>query len=811
MVPVSYGDQIDDKATEILKYLNAPKYLIENSNLLYNEYVRHEDSLLFDKELYDELFFGQEDCYIDVISAKDIANQTPNPTLTDHYSTNTDLTSPTNSAMDYLLNNDLQSLCECDICEPEEETKSAEKLLNDRRNKLKAKYLNYGRDNCKWQTTKMHIASILAWNNEPHLMQMLRYCFRCRKMETSNVSFNVQSLLAGLRNHFNKPGTYEEVCRQFLINCSENNYIEIMQFSNDYYINPDLCDSFGNTGMMFAAARDCIKTLEILLSLGGNVDSLNDEGLTPLAMCLLRYIAVLSEVNNWEKAFVGGNFKMNHDEMNFVENWSPNFSLINLINCTKHFNVNYDIEEEDVLKEEYLADLTKELRTEQGKQAESTIEDVQIEKPQDYLFDFDCLRMNLSPKKIGKDMKNRRNKKIRKDKNTQKNKKTRNVKKNQEDKKQKRKDKSSKKTNKIEKVNKNKVQLINEEEDLKDRSKDVEISEDELKRIKLLQAIEHTINTLLRFGADPNIGEVPLPPLLLSIFTKKLDIIAGIIKNKAAINITTLEDNLTALHVLASLKPPKQEYVDIMRLLLENNANPNYRCSDFHWHEEKVIILNVKPENNRKNVSEKSSKATTNANPTSADVEILSSKRVLLSQPSITTMSFENLSGPASKSPLHIICIRYDYILDSDNFLNQMANLLLHYGADVNAYYLGHIPLTLAMLRGNVKLMETLLMNGANPNIKLDHNMGVPSTVLVLKRYEKLLPTEICETIYEVLYKYHVNPLKTLTNKDNAIEFMIKEHEVLKDKLANTTKGKKDKSGKKKQKKQKKVKKGERL
>lgn len=809
LVPVCCGNKMDGKCTEILKHLHAPKQLIDNSNVLYNEYVRNENSLLFDKELYDELFFGLEDRYIDVISEQEtIENLSPNPTLTEYNSTNVNLTTP-NTETDYLLNNIEEEVCECEICEPEEETdKTAEELLNERRDKLKRKYLNFVRDlRCKWKTTKMRINSVLAWNNENHLIEMLRYCFRFRKMETNNVSFNVQSLLTGYRNHFNKPGKYEEICRQFLINCSENNYIEIMQFSNDFYINPDLCDSFGNTGMMFAAAKDSIKTLEILLNLGGKVDSLNDEGLTPLTMCLLRYIATLNDVNNWEKAFVGVNIKMDRDEMDVIENWCPNFSLINLINCKQQVKYNYDAQEieEDTLKDEYLTDLTKELRAQCGSQiltstaADECDEEInKVEKEQDYLFDFDCLKLDLFPTK-GK--KSKKSKKERK----KKEKKRKSERRKEKSKKGKEKKSKRGKKKKVEKEPKENDELKLDEEDQTDTNEDIP------KKLKILQKIENTIKTLLRFGADLNVGEVPLPPLILSIFTLNLDIIKDILKNKPTINVTTLDDNLTALHVLVSLKPPKQEYVDIIKLFLENNANPNFRCSDFHWPEEKINTFGTKPESQNKKAIKKVPGTSDSGNQINSEAS--SSRRVVLSQPSTDTDVFGRSSSPMSKCPLHIISLRYDYILDNDCYLNQMANLLLRYGANANAKYLGHTPLTLAILRGNTKLIETLLMNGANPNDKLDQNMGVPSTVLILKRYENLLPSDICEIIYEILYKYHVNPLKTFANEENAIDFMTKEHEIVIDKKE--SKKKKDKKGqknkkktKKQTKKQKKLKKG---
>lgn len=251
-----------------------------------------------------------------------------------------------------------------------------------------------------------------------------------------------------------------------------------------------------------------------------------------------------------------------------------------------------------------------------------------------------------------------------------------------------------------------------------------------------MKKIQKTIEILLQHGANPNVGEVPLPPLILSVFTKNPGIVNSLLNNEAFVNITTVDDDLTALHVLVSLKPPCQEYVDILRALLQYNANPNLRNAENHWAAEKSALL----------------------------------------------VGQKNDSNHQAKTPLHILALRYDYRLDPNGFLNQMASVLINFGGEANSEYLWHVPLTIAMLRGNLQLMETLLKSGADPNVQLGNGMGVPITVLILKRYEHVLPSEICRDVYEILYENNANPLKQV-QKDragNAVEFMIKEHEVLK-------------------------------
>lgn len=51
-----------------------------------------------------------------------------------------------------------------------------------------------------------------------------------------------------------------------------------------------------------------------------------------------------------------------------------------------------------------------------------------------------------------------------------------------------------------------------------------------------------TIYKLIEKKANPNLGTVPLPPLLLSLFCKNCDILKKIIEARADLNIRNLPD-----------------------------------------------------------------------------------------------------------------------------------------------------------------------------------------------------------------------------------------------------------------------------
>lgn len=269
-----------------------------------------------------------------------------------------------------------------------------------------------------------------------------------------------------------------------------------------------------------------------------------------------------------------------------------------------------------------------------------------------------------------------------------------------------------------------------------------------------LQVILETIKVLLSCKCDPNVSFVPMPPLILAVFTKTPILLQELLGFNANPNISTIDEELTALHVLSCLEPCIVN-VKMFEILLGYHANPNTRTSVHHWFEHNEAI-----------------------------------------QP--------NIPPKAGKSPLHILTMRYDFTNDSSGFLIDMINLLMVNGADINLFYLGHTPLTLAMLRGNIDLARQLLSLGANPNIILDHNMGVPLTVLILNRFKNIHDYSTIIDFISLLIEFHANPLNNIpfTENDtllngNAIEFMQSEF----DSLTEKEKTKKEKKGKAKNKK----------
>ncbi|XP_044758863.1 uncharacterized protein LOC123316721 [Coccinella septempunctata] len=245
---------------------------------------------------------------------------------------------------------------------------------------------------------------------------------------------------------------------------------------------------------------------------------------------------------------------------------------------------------------------------------------------------------------------------------------------------------------------------------------------------KDVAAIVRTIEILLHYGADPNIGDLPMKPVLLSIFTKNLTLVEKLLQHAANPNSSTEED-LTALHILASL-PFNSKNVQIADMFLRYSCDPNKKTSNDFWMEqnEELIGTYVSP-----------------------------------------LTDFEDYEG---KTSLQMAVMRKDF--DEDNVGHQcdLIKTLIQYGALHDHYYLGHTLLSMAVLRGNNKLIETL-HNFVELGQPLGENMGNALTVLGLYRFQSVRPFNYCKSTIDVLISLGMNPFNPVYDFANIFEFFL--------------------------------------
>ncbi|RZB40931.1 Ank 2 domain containing protein [Asbolus verrucosus] len=585
---------------------------------------------------------------------------------------------------------------------------------------------------------KIAVTHLMAWNNETIWTTMLQHCFRHRTSE-NNVSFSVSDLLSAHRNYFKTPGIYEINCRKFLGACSDGHHRNAFRYLKTYNINPDICDAKGNTGMMLAAIRDKSNVIGMLVNCGGKIDVMNDEGLTPLAMSLLKYIAFKHHVFDWEKAFLRDS-KLEFEDL--IQQWRPSDSLVSL------GGNNYVIPEPEVIAKSSsvggfgfsLNDIFREKRipTEQ-KMSEVNVKlaalDVDLNtlsipalsahKEQKYIFNTDFVKVPR-PHREQQSEKNKGKKRRKK-----------------------------KQTKEAKKRKKHKIKTSKEEADTEDE-----------KVYKKVEIIKKTIVTLLSHGSDPNIGDAPLKSLFLSIFTDDSDLMRMLLENNADPNFTTTDENLTCLHVIASLQPTI-ERVKMCKILLDFGADPNIKTNENHWRELKNEIIGD---------------------------------------------GFNEIDAiDEGKNALHLLSLREDFNGDSSSYFGEIASILVSKGCKTYDLYLGHSPLSLAVLRGNIQLIESLLKTDrVNPHQLLGNGMGNALTVVILKRFSSVLTDDNDKKkIINCLFNNGLNPLNQVGDFENSIAFIENEEALLIPKkiISKITKKKSKKAAKKLPKKSKKSKK----
>ncbi|XP_077440424.1 ankyrin repeat and MYND domain-containing protein 1-like isoform X3 [Vanacampus margaritifer] len=191
-----------------------------------------------------------------------------------------------------------------------------------------------------------------------------------------------------------------------------------------------------------------------------------------------------------------------------------------------------------------------------------------------------------------------------------------------------------------------------------------------------------TLNLLLDRGANPNTSRVPLPVIFLAILaadtkTVRKHLLCGA---QTDISLPPERKGLYPLHVAAAL--PGLEGPEITKLLLHALTDPDARACD----QDDIY----EPDKG----------------------------------PTITRKSWRISDKPRPKeggrTALHIACQRdSDYCNAS-----KVVSLLLSYKASTDLLWSGHSPLSLAIASGNNTAVEELLKGGVDPNLPLGRGVG---------------------------------------------------------------------------------------
>ncbi|XP_074032109.1 uncharacterized protein isoform X1 [Leptinotarsa decemlineata] len=497
------------------------------------------------------------------------------------------------------------------------------------------------------KTKKIVVDELLAWNNEQLLMDMLKHSFLHRESEKLT-TVKVSAIIGGHRKEFSAQyGRYEKNCIDFLTECSLGSVCRVIEYLRRRDINVNVSDSFGNNGIFYAVTKCRNDMIRMLVNFGGNLDQINDEGLTPLNLAILSYLSKKYNIKNWETSFLSQDNLLPNEQVDVMK-WHLNESFLSLNASGERVSSN--------------SNSTRKMKPAKKITLEDMSGDVDNNTNEEtYFFEVTCKSFEDSPEYVRK-----------------------------------------------------KSEAIS----------GCSIGPDEFKDVEF-PAMESTINTLLECGANPNAGEAPLPPLIMSIFSENSNLVKKLLDADADIHVVITGNNLTCFHIIAA-SSCTEENANICSLLSQYSCDPNAKTDKDHWPEQKLRILG--------------SNADTDDN---------------------------------GKNPLHILCLRQDFETDYCNFFKRVSNSLIESGIDINATYLGLNALSLAILSGNSVLVENLLSSDlTDPYQFLDPKKGNILTLLFSEQFKEILPVEKCIEMIKFLVEFGVSPLQNVGEFENAIGFV---------------------------------------
>lgn len=237
-------------------------------------------------------------------------------------------------------------------------------------------------------------------------------------------------------------------------------------------------------------------------------------------------------------------------------------------------------------------------------------------------------------------------------------------------------------------------------------------TQETVRKIALLKT-EHrnrwiTINLLLERGADPNASTVPMPIIFLAIKAAHVKGVRRLLECGARPNIPLLPEQkgLYPLHIAAGL--PGAEGPEITELLLHALADPDVKAQDA----DEVYEFDME----------------------TLEHQAFENQHFMASRPlakfSEAPVEFPQEGG---RTPLHVACQR-----DSD-YANarDVVALLLSRKASPNDVWSGHSTLSLAIASGNDLAVDELLAGGADPNLPLTRHVGSALCALANINYDR--------------------------------------------------------------------------
>ncbi|KAK3562346.1 hypothetical protein QTP86_033445 [Hemibagrus guttatus] len=544
--------------------------------------------------------------------------------------------------------------------------------------------------------------SMPLFSNRLPLQQRMETHIQAHSFEVEELDWNVADVLAMNRDHFGPKGPLELRSERFIKEASLGDLQNIQSILRDGKVHPDVCDMQGHTALIAATINCHDDVINLLLDSGADVNKLNHEGMSPLAVCSVLYYPLQSlQETVAEKTYEDITTKPEISEPLTLTNSSQGAAVEerpknevdtelpgtdSRINQVKPEECSTTQKPETPKHEEEIKSPRKDEEVpQQTPNGQGQVVKVELLKEPEplkcgMLGDTSACRQDEDEEKnvfsTDKDAKTDRNRSPGRDTGF---------------------DLASP----VDSFHFNTPEAIMAQMDevlCETGQVSPAQTQETVNRIAIMKSENEahwaTMKLLLERGADPNVSSIPMPVIFLAIKAGHVEAVQRLLECGARtdLHLTAEQKGLYPLHVAAGLPGPAGP--KITEMLLHAVADPDVKAQDGS---EVYVLDKVRFHDTTKKEQLDGGNMSSLGSATSIDAP-----------------------KEGGRTPLHVACQRdTDYANARD-----VVSILLSHKASTNHLWSGHSPLSLAIASGNDLAVDELLAAGADPNLPLTCQVG---------------------------------------------------------------------------------------
>ncbi|KAK7888890.1 hypothetical protein WMY93_024450 [Mugilogobius chulae] len=118
--------------------------------------------------------------------------------------------------------------------------------------------------------------------------RMQAHIFKHR-LQCKNQNWDIEAVLSLSRRGFGAKGRLEVSSEQLILHASRGDHRAVSQILRSGLVHPDVADALKHTALIAATTNCCNDVIDVLLDMGADIDKLNGENMSALAVCHILY------------------------------------------------------------------------------------------------------------------------------------------------------------------------------------------------------------------------------------------------------------------------------------------------------------------------------------------------------------------------------------------------------------------------------------------------------------------------------------------------------------------------------------------